>query len=101
MTTLHADRYHFHVRGVGGGHSLQLARLQNGYTLDQAQQDFQKLNSDVPDVAAVERIDNGVIFLGGADARKGKHPGDMVVDADRSGAARPPSTMQRRRRRTR
>jgi hypothetical protein len=76
VTTLHAGRYHFHVVGRGGDHSLQLLRLQNGYTQQQAQQDFNTaFNGDVP---AVQRIDNGVVFLGGVDAAP-THPGDMVV----------------------
>ena len=76
VTTLHAGRYHFHVVGRGGGHSLQLLRFQNGYTAQQAQQDFNDaFEGNVP---AVQRVDNGVVFLGGADAAP-KHPGDMVV----------------------
>lgn len=78
VTTLHAGRYHFHVVSPSGTHALQLLRFKNGYTLDQAQQDIQKLDSDVPDVAAVQRIDHGVIFLGGVDAAP-KSPGDMVA----------------------
>jgi hypothetical protein len=76
VTTLHAGRYHFHVVGAGGDHILQLLRFQNGYTPQQAQQDFTTaFEGDVP---AVQRIDNGVVFLGGTDAAP-KHPGDMVV----------------------
>jgi hypothetical protein len=76
VTTLHAGRYHFHVVGRGGAHILQLLRFQNGYTPQQAQQDFNDaFEGNVP---AVQRIDNGVVFLGGADAAP-KHPGDMVV----------------------
>lgn len=76
VTTLHAGRYRFHVMSAGGAHTLQLLRFQNGYTADQAIADFGKaFNGDVP---AVQRIDNGVIFIGGADARP-KTPGDMVA----------------------
>ena len=76
VTTLHAGRYHFHVVGRGGDHILQLLRFQNGYTAQQAQQDFtDAFEGNVP---AVQRIDNGVVFLGGADAAP-QHPGDMVV----------------------
>jgi hypothetical protein len=78
VTTLHAGRYHFHAMTGGGAHSLQFVRLQNGYTLDQALQDFQTLNGDTPDIAAVQRIDHGVLFLGGVDAAP-KAPGDMVT----------------------
>jgi hypothetical protein len=76
MTMLPAGRYHFHVVAPSGAHSLQLLRFQNGYTPDQAQQDFQSAFEG--DVAAVQRIDNGVLFIGGASARRGK-PGDMVA----------------------
>jgi hypothetical protein len=76
VTTLPAGRYHFHVVSPGGGHAFQLIRFQNGYTPDQAQQDFQSAFEG--DVAAVQRIDNGVLFLGGASAHP-KHPGDMVA----------------------
>jgi hypothetical protein len=76
VTTLHAGRYRFHVVGVGGDRILQLLRFQNGYTPQQAQQDFNDaFEGNVP---AVQRIDNGVVFLGGVDAAP-KHPGTMVV----------------------
>lgn len=76
QTMLHAGRYRFHVVSAGGDHILQLITFRNGYTADQAQADFGKaFNGDVP---AVQRLDNGVAFLGGADARP-KHPGNMVV----------------------
>ena len=42
VTTLHAGRYHFHVVGRGGDHSLQLLRFQNGYTPEQAQTGLQR-----------------------------------------------------------
>jgi hypothetical protein len=77
QTTLHAGRYHFHVVTSAGDHFLQLLRFKNGYTAQQA-------GADLPaafqgNVAAVRRIDNGVVFRGGADARP-QHPGDMVVN---------------------
>jgi hypothetical protein len=75
-TMLPAGRYHFHVVAPDGAHSLQLLRFQNGYTPDQAQQDF--VTAFEGDVAAVQRIDNGVLFLGGASARP-HNPGDMVA----------------------
>jgi hypothetical protein len=75
-TMLPAGRYHFHVVAPDGAHGLQLVRFQNGYTPDQAQQDF--VTAFEGDVAAVQRIDNGVLFLGGASARPHK-PGDMVA----------------------
>ena len=76
VTTLHAGRYQFHVVARSGAHTLQLLRFQNGYTPQQAQSDFNGAFSG--NVPAVQRIDNGVVFLGGADARP-EHPADMVV----------------------
>jgi hypothetical protein len=76
QTMLAAGRYHFHVVSGDGGHALQLIRFQNGYTPDQAQKDFGSAFNG--DVAAVQRIDNGVLFLGGASARP-HNPGDMVA----------------------
>ena len=76
VTTLRAGRYHFHVVTPSGGHSLQLMRFRNGYTPQQAQQDFPAAGPG--NVAAVQRLDNGIDFRGGIDA-KPKHPGDMVV----------------------
>ena len=76
VTTLHAGRYHFHVVSASGGHVLQLLSFRNGYTAQQAQEDFPKAFSG--DVPAVQRVDNGVDFRGGAGATA-KHPGDMVV----------------------
>ncbi len=76
VTTLRPGRYNFHVVSKSGGHALQLLRFQNGYTAEQAQQDFGSAFEG--DVAAVQRIDNGVVFLGGASASP-KNPGDMGV----------------------
>jgi hypothetical protein len=76
VTTLHSGRYHFHVVSASGDHALQLLRLRNGYTAQQAQKDL--IDAFSGNVPAVQRIDNGVDFRGGADARP-KHPGDMVV----------------------
>jgi hypothetical protein len=76
VTTLRAGRYHFHVVAPSGGHALQLVRFRNGYTPEQAMQDFQPaFEGDVP---AVQRLDHGVEFRGGASARP-HHPGDMYV----------------------
>jgi hypothetical protein len=75
-TTVHAGRIHFHVVTGAGNHFLQLIRFRNGYTAQQAQGDFGKAFSG--NVAAVQRLDKGVVFRGGADARP-QHPGDMVV----------------------
>ena len=75
-TTLRAGRYHFHVVSPSGSHALQLLRFKNGYTVQQAMQDLPAAFSG--NVPAVQRIDNGVVFRGGASAGP-KHPGDMVV----------------------
>ena len=64
----------------GGAHALQLVRFRNGYTPQQAQSDFNDAFSG--DVAAVRRIDDGVVFLGGASANP-KHAGDMAVSLTR------------------
>jgi hypothetical protein len=76
VTTLRPGRYHFHVVSRSGGHALQLMSLRDGYTVEQAQKDFP--DAFEGDVAAVQRVDNGLDFRGGASARP-KHPGDMVV----------------------
>ena len=76
VTTLHSGRYRFHVVSASGAHALQLLRFRNGYTAQQAQSDFNDAFSG--NVAAVQRIDNGVDFLGGISSRA-KHPRDMVV----------------------
>ena len=76
-TTLHAGQYHFHVTTGSGNHFLQLARLRNGYTLQQAGADLPKAFAG--NVGAVQRVDKGIVFRGGAGA-KPTHPGDMVVN---------------------
>jgi hypothetical protein len=76
VTTLHAGRYHFHVVSHAGDHFLQLLKFKNGYTAQQALSDFTKAFQG--DVDAVQALDNGVVFRGGAEA-KPQHPGDMVV----------------------
>lgn len=76
VTMLRSGRYHFTVRSTKGGHALQLARFNEGYTPEQAQKDFQSAFEG--DVAAVQRIDNGMVFLGGASARPNR-PGSLVV----------------------
>jgi len=76
VTTVHAGRIHFHVVTASGDHALQLMRFHNGYTAQQAQSDFNDAFSG--NVPAVQRIDHGVVFRGGAEALP-KHPGDMVV----------------------
>lgn len=73
-------------------HELQLMRLHRGYTVREAQADFSKAFRG--NVAAVNRIDANITFLGGAPAKVGK-PGwfsvklhanrYMVVDQQGSG----------------
>src|SRR3954454_10341812 len=58
VTTLHAGRIHFHVVTASGDHVLQLARLHNGYTLDQASTDLNDAFSG--NVPAVQRVDQGI-----------------------------------------
>jgi hypothetical protein len=76
VTTLRPGRYRFHVVSASGSHTFQLLSFRNGYTAEQAQQDFGKAFSG--DVDAVKRVDNGIVFRGGADANA-KHPADMVA----------------------
>lgn len=76
VTTLRSGRYRFTVRSPKGSHTFQLLQFREGYTAEQAQQDFEVAFGG--DVAAVQRIDNGVIFIGGAEARPNR-PGTMVA----------------------
>jgi hypothetical protein len=76
VTTLHAGRYHFHVVTRSGDHALQLLHFHNGYTPQQAGQDIPAAFNG--NVAAVQRVDNGIVFRGGAEATP-NHPGDMVA----------------------
>jgi len=76
VTAVHGGRIHFHVVTAAGDHVLQLLRLHNGYTIQQAGSDLNDAFNG--NVAAVQRVDNGVVFRGGAEALP-KHPGDMVV----------------------
>jgi hypothetical protein len=75
--SVRAGRYHFHVVSVSGDHALEIVALHNGYTQQQAQQDFG--SNGPPSVAAVQRIDHGVLFYGGGDATSPKHPADFVA----------------------
>jgi hypothetical protein len=77
VTTLHAGRYRFHVTTPKGDHALQLFRLHNGYTQEQFGKDAGPAFQN-GDVAAVDRIDKGAVFRGGAEATAG-HPGDVYV----------------------
>lgn len=65
------------VAGDHHGHELQLLRLHHGYTARQAQADFGKAFRG--NVAAVNRVDDHITFLGGAPARPGQ-PGWFSVN---------------------
>lgn len=74
--TLHAGRIHFRVITGGGDHILQILRLRHGYTLQDAGHDFGPAFSG--NTAAIGRLDDNVIFRGGARALPDK-PGSFVV----------------------
>jgi hypothetical protein len=74
--TLHAGPVVFVVRTKDRGHTLQIARLRHGYTLDQLGADLPKTFGG--DVDAINRVDDGVSFRGGALGRPGK-PGRFAV----------------------
>ena len=65
------------VTGDGRNHALQLLRLHRGYTPRESQADFRRAFSG--DVAAVNRLDDNITFLGGALTRPGK-PGWFSVN---------------------
>lgn len=67
QTTLHAGRVQFHLVTKHGDHVLMIMRFHNGYTPQQAQQDFDKAFNG--DKAAIKRLDDGVIFRGGSETR--------------------------------
>src|SRR6476646_8843361 len=73
---LHAGRTMFKVVTGKGDHTLQIARLRNGYTLPQAGADLQKAFGG--DVKAIRRVDRNIVFRGGAEARPNK-PGMFAV----------------------
>ncbi|MGN6253054.1 MAG: hypothetical protein ACTHNS_14720 [Marmoricola sp.] len=75
-SAVRAGQVTFRVKTAKGTHTLQLARLRNGYTLEQAGADINSAFGG--DVAAVNRVDNGVDFRGGAEARPHK-PGEFTT----------------------
>ncbi|HEU5035224.1 MAG TPA: hypothetical protein VFT62_10790 [Mycobacteriales bacterium] len=75
-TTVHAGRITFRVVTGAGDHVLQIMRFRHGYTAQDAQQDIPKAFSG--DTDAIKRVDDGISFRGGAEA-KPQHPGRMVV----------------------
>ena len=64
------------VTGDDRNHELQLLRLHRGYTPQDAQADFAKAFRG--NVAAINRLDDHITFLGGAPAKPGK-PGWFSV----------------------
>ena len=74
---VHAGRTLFKVVTRKGDHTLQIARLRNGYTLAQAGSDLGKAFSG--DVKAINRVDRNIVFRGGAEARPNK-PGMVRGD---------------------
>jgi len=77
---MHAGRTVFKVVTRKGDHTLQIARLRNGYTLAQAGADLNKAFGG--DVRAIRRVDRNVVFRGGAEARPNK-PGRFAVTLPR------------------
>jgi hypothetical protein len=77
---VHAGRVLYKVVTPKGDHVLQIARLHNGYTLQQAGSDLNKAFSG--NVPAIRRIDRNVVFRGGAEARPNK-PGMFAVSLTR------------------
>jgi hypothetical protein len=75
-SSLRAGRVTFRVVSPKGDHELQLLRLHPGYSLQQAGADFGKAFNG--DVAAVRRLDAGITFRGGAEA-KPHHNGLFTV----------------------
>jgi hypothetical protein len=75
-TTLHAGRIHFRVITGSGTHILQIGRLRHGYTLQDAGQDLSKAFRG--DTGAIARVDDNIIFRGGAQSRPDK-PGSFYV----------------------
>jgi hypothetical protein len=75
-TARHAGRIHFRVITGAGVHILQIARLRDGYTLQQASHDFGQAFRGNTD--AIARVDDNIGFRGGAQARPDK-PGSFFV----------------------
>lgn len=70
-TSVRAGQITFKVVTRKGDHELQLARLRKGYTMAQAGADIGR--SFTGDVAAINRVDKGIDFRGGAEARPHSH----------------------------
>jgi hypothetical protein len=74
--TLHAGRVIYRVVTAKGDHTLQIARLHKGYTLQEAGQDLNKAFQG--DVTAIRRVDSHITFRGGAETRP-NHPGRFSI----------------------
>ncbi|MGN6780699.1 MAG: hypothetical protein ACTHJH_04290 [Marmoricola sp.] len=68
--SVRAGKVTFVVRTGKGDHTMQIARLRHGYSMQQAGADINKAFGG--DIDAINRVDNGVDFRGGAEARPGK-----------------------------
>jgi hypothetical protein len=73
---LHSGRILFRVYTGKGDHTLQIARLHQGYSLQQAGSDLGKaFQGNVP---AIRRVDHNITFRGGAETRP-HHPGSVAI----------------------
>lgn len=74
--SIHAGRIHFHVVSLGGDHSLLVVHVNKGYSMQQAQQDFQNFGQTKQ---ATQALYTGLTWRGGPEATDPKHPGDGVI----------------------
>lgn len=65
--SFHAGRVIFQVKTKKGDHTLQIVKVNSGYSVQQAGQDFPKAFNG--DTAAIKRLDNGLTFRGGVEVR--------------------------------
>lgn len=79
---VHAGTVKFKVVTSHGNHILQIARLHNGYSLQQAGADLAKAFQG--DTKAIKRIDHRISFRGGAGTHPGK-PGWMTTTLHKDG----------------
>ncbi len=74
--SVQAGRVRFRVVTPGGDHVLQVMRLHQGYSLQQAAKDVGRaFQGRVP---AIKRVDRRITWAGGAETRK-NHPGRFAV----------------------
>ncbi|HET8666062.1 MAG TPA: hypothetical protein VFM08_17240 [Nocardioides sp.] len=90
--TLRPGKTIFKVRNVDGKASkglIQVFRLKKGYDFTQASQDFPALFADPPtadSIAAVNRIDDNVVFYGGMEAKgNGSKVAKWAVNINKAG----------------